>query len=152
MARKEEKYFSFKRARNIVRALSLPYPQDFFTLRKANKLPKGVPPYPNKEYLYDGWQDWDDFLGKPPRIIKRRGPRALYPRTPKVKRVSFQKARKYARSLKLDSAQAWFEHCREGHLPPGFSARPGSSYPQEWDGWVDFLGLTVWERKLKKYQ
>lgn len=139
-------YLSFERARKVVRSLNLSCPQEFFELRKKSKLPKGVPPYPNNEFLYDGWEDWDDFLGLAPQIkLKRKK------RDPKVDPVTFQRARKYARTLKLESVAAWYKLCKTRKVPAGIPTRPNSAYPKEWAGWVDFLGLRIWDNKLKKY-
>ena len=64
------------------------------------------------------------------------------------RRASFEKARKFVRSLKLKSSQEWHEYCKSGEKPDDIPADAYRSYINKgWKSWDDFLGV----KKIRKY-
>lgn len=55
--------------------------------------------------------------------------------------LSFEEARKYARSLRLTSSVKWFEHCKSNDFPNNIPKRPEDYYKNKgWKGYSDWLG------------
>ena len=60
----------------------------------------------------------------------------------KIKYVSFEEARKFARALNLSSTRAWIKYCKENikTLPKNIPSRPGYTYKNKgWISYSDFL-------------
>ena len=53
---------------------------------------------------------------------------------------SFAQARKFARSLKLESKTYWIKYCESGKLPKDIPRDGYGVYKKEWTNWGDFLG------------
>jgi len=53
--------------------------------------------------------------------------------------VSFEEAKEYAQSLGLSSSIEWIAECKIDK-PNDIPANPRTVYPDEWEGWGDFLG------------
>ena len=61
----------------------------------------------------------------------------------KIKYVSFEEARKFARALNLSSTRAWIKYCKENikTLPKNIPTQPSTIYKKKgWIGSGDFLG------------
>ena len=54
----------------------------------------------------------------------------------------FSEARRYARSLKLQSMSEWLAYHKSGKLPDDMPRIPSAPYKKEWKGWGDFLGTS----------
>nr|AIF19118.1 hypothetical protein [uncultured marine thaumarchaeote KM3_85_E11] len=54
--------------------------------------------------------------------------------------IPFDKARKFARSLKLEGQKDWGEYSKSGKRPKYIPANPRRTYKKEWKGWGDWLG------------
>jgi hypothetical protein len=128
------KYLPFKKARSFIRKLKLKSDKEW-KLYMAGKLPqKGMPPSniplnARRSYKDSGWISIGDWLGT--------GKIADQKRTFKP----FHKARKFARSLKLKSAQEWRDYSKGGisNLPPipdDIPCNPNNTYRET--GWVSF--------------
>jgi superfamily II DNA or RNA helicase len=62
--------------------------------------------------------------------------------TQKRKYLSFNEAREFARSLKLQGKEEWEKYVKENRLPEGISNRPDAMYKNKgWINWRDFLGI-----------
>jgi hypothetical protein len=57
-----------------------------------------------------------------------------------TQKLSFVKARKFVRSLKLKSQKAWQNFCKSGKRPDNIPAAPWITYKKEWISWYDWLG------------
>lgn len=103
----------------------------------AGVCPAKFPFHPHKYFRGHGWKGYEDLLGLP---LLRHRPSTIMP---------FAKAREFARSLELKTAEE-FQEWRMGRIP-GKPAKPRDfpSNPQVvyhgkgWKGYEDFLGYTA---------
>jgi superfamily II DNA or RNA helicase len=97
-------------------------------------LPPDIPRNPMHGYRGKGWINWPHWVG---REKGDYGEFAL---------MDFDKAREFARSLKLSGQRAWRQYCtgKFPHLPPRLPGVPAGPehYYQElgWEGYADWLG------------
>ena len=121
-------WMSFTDARKHVRKLKFQTRSQYLAYVKSGKASLLLPAYPDSAYKNKGWKGWPDFLGTdyvPPQLRQYR---------------SFEKARKFARSLKLKSAPEWVTYCKSGKKPKDIPSAPRNSYKKEWKDWGDWLG------------
>ena len=59
---------------------------------------------------------------------------------PKIKRLTFKKAREVARTLNLKTSTEWHKLSKAKKRPPGIPSNPYDIYKDEWISWSDFLG------------
>jgi superfamily II DNA or RNA helicase len=95
--------------------------------------PADIPTSPNSTYQGQGWRNWGEFFGTGAVGTKLKSFR------------SFEAARGFARSLKLNSSADWQRYCR-GELtslppiPEDIPFAPNGVYRGKgWKHWVDFL-------------
>lgn len=116
----------FKKARKIVRELKLKNQKEWMEYIKSGKLPSNIPKNPQK--VYAEWLNLGDWLGTGVIASKQR------------KFVSFQKARTFARSLKLRTIADWQSFAKTNKKPENIPANPRSIYFNKgWVDWADFL-------------
>jgi hypothetical protein len=140
---------TFAEARELVRRLGLKSETEYREWVRGD-LP-GLPPRPDlmptnphRTYADDGWVGWGDFLGT--GNVHRRDYRP------------FEKARSFARSLGLQSAQEWKDYSagrrpETGVRPFDVPSSPHVAYsPDEWTNWGDFLGTgRVCEKNFRSF-
>lgn len=141
-------YRSFEDARELARSLGLGSVAEWRAFARGDlpelgALPPDVPASPRTVYR-DAWRGWTDFLGTEGR---RRGRTGSW---------SFERARRFARRLRLTSAAEW-KRWVAGELPDrparpqGLPASPQASYRAAgWSGWEDFLGPTRASRQARR--
>ena len=110
-----KRWWSFEEAREFARGLNLSTEKEW---REYDK-PKNIPTNPASVYKTE-WVSWSDFLGNTWR--------------------SFEEAREFARSLKLNSGKEWVEYAKSGDKPKDIPSSPSGVYKTEWVSWGDFLG------------
>jgi predicted helicase len=121
----------FKDARRFARSLKYGGAADWFLNKKA--LPPDIPTTPYVVYKSTGWAGWGDWLGTGNIALQKPY-------------LSFQAARKYARSLKLLSARQWRLFYRgklkdKGKLPADIPVNPDIYYRDKgWKNWGYWLG------------
>jgi len=126
----------FEEARKFARSLKLKNQDEWGEYSKSDERPFDIPSNPNAIYKNDGWKSLGDFLGN------------WRTRVPASRRASFEKARKFARSLKLKSSQEWHEYCKSGKKSDDIPADAYRSYINKgWKSWDDFLGTGT----IRKY-
>ena len=54
--------------------------------------------------------------------------------------TSFDKVKKFARSLNLKSYKEWVSYCKSKNIPDNMPTTPNQVYKNEWISWGDFLG------------
>ncbi len=118
---------SFTEARIVARSLNLKSSGEWNELSKAGKRPCNIPSNPNVIYK-DEWQGMSDFLG----TNHRRGDYFW----------SYPKARKFARSLKLNGEAVWRVYAKSEKRPDRVPFDPHKFYKSrgKWVDWYDFLG------------
>ena len=92
---KKKQWRPFEEARKFTRSLKLKNQGEWTEYSKSDERPSDIPTNPNNAYKNDGWKSLGDFLGN------------CRTRVPTSRRASFEKARKFARSLKLKNRVAW---------------------------------------------
>ena len=65
--------------------------------------------------------------------------------------IPFDKARKFARSLKLEGQKDWGEYSKSGKRPKDIPANPRRTYKKEWKGWGDWLGTGYIAHVYRQY-
>jgi hypothetical protein len=132
----------FEEAREFARSLNIITAKNWFAYCKGKisskkDKPSDIPFDPRLIYNGKGWMNWGDWLGTGTQSTRTR----LY--------MPFEKARVFARSLKLTSSKEWFDYCtgkipQKPAKPDNIPAYPGQRYLD--DGWVgieDWLGIKV---------
>lgn len=119
---------SFSTARRWARESGAKSEHEWRVLVKRDDFPEDVPKAPYWAYKPQ-WKGWGDWLGTG----------TVAPQ--KVKFQSFEKARRFARSLGLTTCADWLAYKRSTPLPPGIPAHPWNTYRNHgWVGIRDWLG------------
>jgi superfamily II DNA or RNA helicase len=152
VATRQRTYRSFKSARKFIHKLSIRTQIDYKKWCKEGlgdliAKPQDIPANPNRTYKSE-WISWPDWLGSThiSSIEKRR------------KRIPFNEARKFAKTLKLKGQKDWNAYCKGElpHLEPkpeGIPACPWESYKN--DGWInlgDWLGTGIVATGQRSYK
>ena len=120
-----KKYRKFDDARQFARTLSFKQRKEWIDFCKSGKCPKDIPWQPWHTYKND-WMSMDNFLGTKPYFENR---------------ISFEDARKFAHSLKINSKKEWRKLYEEEKVPLYIPKFPEAYYfDKGWIGWKDFLG------------
>ena len=138
VATAKRRYRPFKQARVFARALELlshSQWEDFCRgdLPGRGSLPNDIPANPRVVYNGTGWRSWPDWLGS-----------ANLPRAREFR--SLVRARRFVRSLGLETWNAWLSYCRGdlkelGEKPSDIPSCPWLVYKEQ--GWIsrtDWLG------------
>jgi len=121
----KSKMMSFEDAKKFVRSMGFKGQKEWYQYCKSGKKPTNIPFSPYTAYK-DKWINLADWLGTK--------------RTRSTKFLPFEKAREYARSLKLTGMMEWNEICREGKMPLNIPNNPHATFSHEWVDWYDWLG------------
>jgi superfamily II DNA or RNA helicase len=146
-----KKYRSFRKARAFALRLKLKSTAEWKAFCKGGTphplgLPADIPTNPNITYANNGWKSYGDWLGTGRVADQFKEYR------------SFQKARAFARSLKLKSETEWRsfrsgEMPQCGRLPEDIPAAPQFTYAKKgWSGYGDWLGTGNIANFLKKFR
>ncbi|CAD7965318.1 unnamed protein product [Amoebophrya sp. A25] len=136
-SRNGDDYLSYDSARNVVHALQLRNPLQFFEFVKDsstnNTYPAGLPRQPYLFYKKRGdWKGWPDFLG----YQRRRYGRGIPP-------DFFKKFDESREIVQRYMCRTYRDFCvKRPQMPPGIPSRPDLFYRRtlEWTNWYDFLG------------
>jgi len=122
-----KKYQSFKNARDYVQHLQLKNEREWILFCKSNNKPHDIPSVPRIQYTKE-WKGLGDWLGTYTVALQNR------------KFRSFNKARYFARGLKLNNYLAWVQYYKINILPMDIPTNPNRTYKnQGWVGWKDWL-------------
>ncbi|MEI6178352.1 MAG: helicase-related protein [Verrucomicrobiota bacterium] len=145
------KYRSFIKARKFARNLVLSSGAEWKEfcrgkLPEKGTLPPDIPQHPHQVYTTNGWISWGDWLATGNISNQLRQYR------------SFNKARKFARSLGLRNQNEWRTFCKgripnKGVLPADIPANPNQTYTDK--GWVsmgDWLGTGIVATRSQRYR
>jgi hypothetical protein len=135
IAHNKKVFISFLEAREIVHKLKLSTNKEFKLWNKANPLIL-IPANPDNIYKNKGWISWSDWLGS----NKNRN------------YLSYEEARKFARSLKLNNQKEWNQYCKINQIPLNIpTSNPQWPYKNEWIGWPDWLGTDFVANKYREF-
>jgi superfamily II DNA or RNA helicase len=113
--------------RAFVQTLKLKNNNEWRVYAKSENRPEDIPVNPEVVYRDSGWIGWGDFLGNG--------------RNQHGNWRAFEDARRFARSLKLDSIEGWYEFCRSKKRPADIPVKPNNAYVNSgWIDWGDWLG------------
>lgn len=134
---------NFLDAREWARKKGFKSSRDYMS--KSENLPSDMPKIPHSAYKNKGWQGWYDFLGvKKPKRANR------------VPFLSFEAARRWARSSPINSETEWRVYRKKDDFPLNIPTNPNREYAtQGWQSWADFLdtkNLKYSEVKWKTYE
>ncbi len=144
-------YRSFHEARAFARKLKLKSKTEWFAfcngkLPTKGLLPIDIPTNPRGVYIDKGWKGYGDWLGT--------GAIATFLKNYR----SFEKARAFARKLKLGSNLEWRAFCKGempelGQLPEDIPASPHKTYADRgWKGYGDWLGSGTLAPRFRTYR
>ena len=123
------KYRSYEKAKKYAQSLKLKNVKEWFQHTKYKNFPKDIPADVHRTYNKE-FKGYGDFLGT--------GFIALYLR----KYRSYEKAKKYAQSLKLKGEEEWFQHTKSKNFPKDIPVSPHHPYKKEFKGYSIFLGTS----------
>ena len=125
------KFVSYEKAKKLIKQFELRTHIEFRKFSQSSEFEKlNIPKHPNQSYSRSNhWKGWGDFLGTG-NIGSFR------------KILTFDKARNFTRSLKLNSFREWEEYKKNNKLPLGMPAGIHTYYSKhrKWKGIIDFLG------------
>ena len=127
-------YMPFKEAREYIREFKFSSASEYKAAWRQGKLSSDIPANPQSVYRDNGFISMPDFLGYESKFREW---------------WSFEKARKFARTLGFTSNKQWRTYSKTNEKPSEIPASPSKVYRDKgWIGWKDFLG---WENiKPKK--
>ena len=141
---KHEKFLSFKEAKTFARSLNLKSSEEWKNYHIKNKI-ENIPINVQQTYsIKNEWTNWGDFLGTGFVAYQNR------------KYLSFEEAKRIAKSLNISSKDDWFKYFKGHELPNGMPKSPFNLYKKtgEWKGWGDFLGtgrIATFDKKFKTF-
>jgi len=121
-------YLKFKNAKKYVQALNIKTRKEWFVYWKTNIRPYNIPLSPRDVYKEE-WSGWGDWLGTNNIASFKR------------EFLPFEKARDYARGLKLNSLNEWRFFCNSEDMPLNIPKQPNVTYKNKgWTNFPDWLG------------
>jgi superfamily II DNA or RNA helicase len=131
----------FEEARKFVRLLGLKDGAGWTKYCRSGNKPADISTHPRRTYKNKGWKSMGDWLGT--------GTVATY----NMVYRPFEEARKFTRSLKLKSGDAWKNYCKNSCKPSDIPSDPRNVYKNKgWKSMGDWLGLKSradWEKYCK---
>lgn len=122
---KTANYRNFHEAREFIHSLKIKNQKEWRRYIKSGKKPQDIPFAP--DHVYDQWISWGDWLGTG----------KIHPKY--LEFLPFEKAREFARTLKLESVKEWFAYCDSSKKPKNIPRDVSSYYKQNWVSWGDWL-------------
>lgn len=122
------KFVSYKIMKKFVLSKKIKTKEGWDVYKTKHKLPEGIPRRPSHIYKNNGWKSWSRFLENGNDKIKRR---------------SFNKARIFARKLKLKNSVEWDKLHDSGKIPKDIPKTCSQAYVKNWKGWGNFLGSNI---------
>jgi superfamily II DNA or RNA helicase len=126
----------YEEAKKYVQSLKLNTVTEWLKYARGGQKPSDIPMHPGGSYK-KVWKGYGDFLGTG-RIADRD----------KIYRP-FEKARKFARTLKLKNNNEWITFSKSGKLPNDIPRSISRTYKKEFKGMPDFLGINRYSTYYK---
>lgn len=140
IATHQRQYLPFEEAREFVRSLGLKSQAEWrqYANAKNGAKPDNIPYKPERTYK-DDWKGMGDWLGTGTLAPKDRVYR------------SFEDARSFVRTLRLQSSKEWSQFCKSESKPNDIPNAPNQVYSDEWVSMGDWLGTGVTATFLREY-
>ena len=132
-------WFDFKKARKIIRGLSIKSSSEWRKLRRNNEIPFMIPSHPDEVYQSSGWVDWGDWLGTGYVVGSKRN------------YLEYDEARTFVRGLNLKNRSEWKIYTKKDK-PDNIPTNPNRYYKDK--GWIsmgDWLGSDYVHFKNRDY-
>jgi len=133
----KKQFSSFEEARKFVHNLNLKNTAEWYEYCKSGKKPNDMPANPPQVYKKE-WKGYGDWLGTFRVANQDRNFR------------SFEDARSFVHSLKLESFRDWSTYYKSGKKPNDIPTHPDTVYEKQWQGWIDWLGSIHHSGRYKK--
>jgi len=133
----KKQYRDFESARKVTRSLNLKGWKEWVVYCKSGNKPENIPSHPERVY---------------PKEFKKKGKWGYWLGTGTIVFLSFKKARKFVRELKLKNTSAWNEYRKSEDKPNNIPSTPNTVYKN--DGWIsipDWLGNGNSSNTLRDY-
>lgn len=142
LANRDKIFRSFGKARAFARSLGLGSVEEWREFAKTGRLPVDIPRHPYSVYGSDKrWRGMGDWLGT--GVVSSRD-KNFRP---------FESARRYARTLGLESSTEWHQYASSGRRPSDIPSAPYSNYREQgWAGWPDWLGFDPNKSRRKHWR
>jgi superfamily II DNA or RNA helicase len=127
-------YLDFQSAREIIQSLSIKSVKFWKEYVKSGGKPLNIPNLPDKVYKGKGWISWGDWLGTNQVATFQKEYR------------SFDQARLFAQSLKIQTIDQWRKFCNSNDFTNDIPKAPDHVYKNK--GWVnynDWLGTKQYQ-------
>ena len=129
----------YEEAKNIVSKFNIKSASEYKKLNIKNKFPIKLPLNPHTTYSLkkynSAWKSWGEFLGTgyiaPNLRVYRK----------------FELARKFARSLNVESVNEWIKLCKKGKVPNDIPQNPHRTYKKYFISYEDFLNIHIKTKK-----
>lgn len=129
IAKGYKEFLPFSDAKVYVHKIKLSSSKEWRKFSKSKDFPPFLPKSPEKTYKHQGWSGFGDWLGTG----------NITPGS--INYVSFNEAKKFARSLNLKSHTEWQKYSSSGKRPQNIPAAPERIYKNSgWNGYADWLG------------
>ena len=132
-------YRNFEDARKFARSLNLKSSTEWAEYVKSGKKPFDIPSNANNTYKKSGWKGFQDWLGNSSKSSSKDY-------------CSFDEARKFAKSLKLNSSSEWRDYCKKNEIPIYIPKNPYYYKDKGWKGYGDFLGTGTIASRNRVYK
>jgi superfamily II DNA or RNA helicase len=127
IANKNIQFLDFFEAREFVRSLNIITSTEWNEYRKSESRPSNIPSNPNVVYKNSGYLSMEDWLGTKPNF------KGVY--------KSFDEAKRFVHTLKLQNLHEWKKYCTSGLKPHDIPSNPNQTYENSgWKGVGDWLG------------
>ena len=136
-----KEFRNFEDARKFVQSLKLKNDSEWRKYCNSNNRPDDIPVNPNTTYKNKGWKNLGDWLGTG-RVASQL-----------IEYRSFEDAKKFVESLKLNSQKEWRTFCKSGNKPNDITASPHKTYKNKgWTNLGDWLGTGRVAAQLKQFR
>lgn len=123
----KKQFRSFEDAKEFAHFLKLKNEREWKEYCKSGKKPENMPSTPSRTYRKE-WKGMGDWLD------------TGYVANQKRNYQSFEDAREFAHSLKLNYFSDWKSYCKLSKKQKDIPNYPNIVYKKEWIGWGDWLG------------
>jgi superfamily II DNA or RNA helicase len=133
-------WMPFEEAREFSRTLELNGLSQWKFFAKSGNRPYNMPSSPHLVYKNDGWKGYGDWCGT--------GNTASWLKV----FLGFHEAREFVHTLNLRGESEWRLYCKSGIKPVNIPSSPKNQYPNEWNGFGDWLGTGIIATTRRKFK
>lgn len=118
----KDRFLPYEEAKAFVHKLKLKGQIEWYAYCESGERPRNIPSNPHKFYKNTGWIEWRHWVGK-------------------EKFLSYEEAKAFVHTLKLESFNEWKNYRKNGECPSNIPGNPYDFYLNKgWINWYDWLG------------